>query len=364
MTTDGAGASGPGGDPIHIDPDNWLPRDLAGRCARCGTGPELEGFFRSVVFPELDMGYWISEMIRGIGPGEVTTFGAIARGLGDPAAARAVGALISEGVIEGPVHRVIFSDGRVPRGSMDPLSSEIGDPVLIKLERPVEFELSRPPLIVLSDIQKALAIRAERGTRNVNSVCGLDVSYGSINVCALSKFTLSGKHEGDMTTEVEPGLPYIPGYLFYREGPCMIEAVSKAREEGMIDGETLLMIDGNGMLHPRRMGIARQLGMVLDLPTCGASKRLMMGRVGEYRNAIKGISIAKVTDDEEVIGASIKAGEKKAFYLSAGHLTDLRTCIPLVSRMLSGRHPAPVKRAHDLANETRKRSLKNPIGLS
>ena len=333
---------------------------------RYGPGPELECLFRSDLFPKLDMKSWISHMLKDVGPGEFTTFGAIARGLGDPAAARAVGALISQGGIKGPLHRVIFSDGRIPEGAIDMLSTElgIGDPDSIRLDSPLEFKLSHPPLNVLSDIQNILARKLERGQLNLNSVCGLDVSYGSTNICALSKYSLSGSHEGDLTIEVEPGLPYIPGYLFYREGPCMMEAIRKARDDGIIDRRTLIIIDGNGILHPRRMGIACQLGIVMDLPTCGASKRLMIGGVGEYRRGPEGTSVADVTEGGEVIGASIRVGERRPFYLSEGHLTDLDTCMPIVSGMLSGRHPAPVKNAHDLANEMRRKIVRNQYGLS
>ena len=78
----------------------------------------------------------------------------------------------------------------------------------------------------------------------------------------------------------ESVIPYMPGYLFYREGPAILEAYNLLENK-----PDLIFIDGNGILHPRRIGLASHVGLLLDKPVIGIAKKLLIGK--EKRNEVE-----------------------------------------------------------------------------
>ncbi|MFO8016278.1 MAG: endonuclease V [Candidatus Woesearchaeota archaeon] len=141
-------------------------------------------------------------------------------------------------------------------------------------------------------------------------------------------------------------MPYIPGYMFYREGPAVVEAFSKLRTR-----PDVLMVDANGILHPRRIGMASQLGIALDVPTIGIAKNLMMGKVME----------GKVEVDKEIRAAEVKTRDyAKPLYVSPGHRISVRTAEDLVKRFIIHPHklPEPLHLAHRYSNKRKKVLMK------
>jgi len=137
-------------------------------------------------------------------------------------------------------------------------------------------------------------------------------------------------------------IPYIPGFLFYREGPAIIEAFNKLEKK-----PDVLLVDGNGILHPRRIGMASHLGVVLDLPTIGVTKRLMCGDVKE----------GKVYVDKEIRGFELKTMEHaRPIYVSPGHKISLGTSLDVVKNCLKLPHklPEPLHLAHRYVSGVRK----------
>jgi len=298
------------------------------------------------IFPSLNMAEWVSRLVQKLDTGEVTTFSSIARGLGDPRAARAVAELITKGKVEGPVHRVIYADGT-------PLIPErLGEEMDIKeAGPPIEFS-TFGPLMVLATIQRTFMPSGKKEMA-FRYVAGADVSYDEDGASgAIYVMEVSGELIGSLTGRGHPLLPYIPGYLFYREAPVLLPLLIEARDGGLLDG-TLTMIDGNGRLHPRRAGIACQIGALARISTCGIAKRLMLGRVGDWSDSGP-IKTAHVCEGGDILGLAIRRGKGLPIYLSEGNMTDLVSCAEITFSSLGRRLPQPLRMAHILANEDRR----------
>jgi len=144
----------------------------------------------------------------------------------------------------------------------------------------------------------------------------------------------------------ESVIPYMPGYLFYREGPAILEAYNLLENK-----PDLIFIDGNGILHPRRIGLASHVGLLLDKPVIGIAKKLLIGK--EKRN--------EVEVDNEVRAIKIASKEfAKPIYVSPGHKISLRTAFKITKEFLDGTHklPVPLKLAHKYVNKVKERLKK------
>jgi deoxyribonuclease V len=139
----------------------------------------------------------------------------------------------------------------------------------------------------------------------------------------------------------ELNFPYIPGLLSFREVPLITEAYQK-----LFAVPDLLMVDGQGLAHPRRMGLACHLGLLLDIPAIGCAKSRLCGEcssIGEYSG-----SQAALIDGEEIIGAAMRSKTgAKPLYISIGHKISLEDAVLWVSLCLKGYHlPEPTRLAH------------------
>jgi deoxyribonuclease V len=139
--------------------------------------------------------------------------------------------------------------------------------------------------------------------------------------------------------------PYLPGLLSFREAPAILEALSR-----LGSAPDLLVCDGHGLAHPRRLGLACHLGLACNTPSIGVAKSLLVGRhqpVGEA-----GGDWQPLLDEEEIIGAALRTQPGvKPIYISIGHRITLETAINIVLRCTAGyRLPEPIRQAHRLAS--------------
>jgi deoxyribonuclease V len=149
--------------------------------------------------------------------------------------------------------------------------------------------------------------------------------------------------------------PYVPGFLSFREIPVLLEALGKLRQT-----PDLLFCDGQGYAHPRRMGLAAHLGVVLDLPTIGCAKSILIGTHGAVPSEAG--SWAPLVDEKaggERIGAVLRTRTGvKPIYVSRGHRISLRTAIRLTLAVTDGfRIPRPTRDADHYAGETKRKLL-------
>ncbi|MCD6452968.1 MAG: deoxyribonuclease V [Dehalococcoidales bacterium] len=136
-------------------------------------------------------------------------------------------------------------------------------------------------------------------------------------------------------------LPYIPGLLSFREAPLMLSAF-----EQLGITPDLILVDGQGIAHPRRLGLASHLGLFLDTPTIGCAKSRLCGR---HEAPAEGVgSYAEIIDNGEVIGAVLRTKPRvKPIYVSVGHKISLTSAIRWVLRCTRGyRLPEPTRMAH------------------
>jgi deoxyribonuclease V len=123
---------------------------------------------------------------------------------------------------------------------------------------------------------------------------------------------------------IPTAFPYVPGYLSFREIPVILAALPKLK---IIPD--LILCDGQGIAHPRRLGLASHLGILLDLPTIGVAKSLFIGK-HEPVPLVKG-SWQPLIDQEETIGVVLRSRTKvKPLYVSVGHKISLATAINYV----------------------------------
>ena len=143
--------------------------------------------------------------------------------------------------------------------------------------------------------------------------------------------------------------PYVPGLLSFREAPVLLKCFRKLR--CMPD---VVMIDGHGLAHPRRFGIACHIGWLLDVPTIGCGKSILVGeykRLGRRHGAIGGL-----IHKGEAVGCAVRTRTSvQPVYISIGHRIDLPTAVQLALRCAPRfRIPEPTRQAHGLVNRLRK----------
>jgi len=143
------------------------------------------------------------------------------------------------------------------------------------------------------------------------------------------------------TVEAEVTLPYIPGLLSFRECPIILEACQKLRHT-----PDLILVDGQGIAHPRRLGLASHLGLFLDIPTIGCAKSILCGQHGPLGEEAG--SFAELIDRDEVIGAALRTRTGvKPVYISIGHKIDLPSALYWARRCCQKyRLPEPTRLAH------------------
>lgn len=196
-------------------------------------------------------------------------------------------------------------------------------------------------------IQRSLAGQVSRmnAVRSPRLVAGVDISStrddrvatGAVIVLAYPELTV-------VETSVVKGevdFPYVPGLLSFREAPLILTAC-----ERLAHTPDVILVDGQGIAHPRRLGLASHIGLLLDLPTVGCAKSILCGHHDPV--GVEAGSIAEIGYNGEVIGAVLrtKAGVRP-MYVSIGHKVDLSSVVSWVMRCCRGyRMPEPTRLAH------------------
>ncbi|MBI4297924.1 MAG: deoxyribonuclease V [Chloroflexi bacterium] len=200
-------------------------------------------------------------------------------------------------------------------------------------------------------IQRELAFRVVKEDRlgEVRLVAGADISRPDAQGLAAASVVVLSYPELSLvesrTIRKRVSFPYIPGLLSFRECPPVLAAWEKLEAK-----PDLLLVDGQGLAHPRRLGLACHLGILLGIPSIGCAKSLLCGKHGEV--GPNPGDWAEVRDEEEVLGVALrtKAGVSPV-YVSIGHRVSLGTAITWVKACCRGlRIPEPLRLAHQAAS--------------
>ena len=200
-------------------------------------------------------------------------------------------------------------------------------------------------------IQLELAGQISHQTETIKPrfVAGVDISAPDSRGIARAAVVILNYPELQLaevkTAEDKPNFPYIPGLLSFREAPLILAACQK-----LCINPDLIMVDGQGIAHPRRFGIASHLGLLLDIPSIGCAKSRLCGthspvtaKVGDYTELI---------DNGEIIGVALRSKvDTNPIYISIGHRIDLPTAIHWIIKCCRGyRLPEPSRLAHFAAS--------------
>ncbi|MEZ5648666.1 MAG: deoxyribonuclease V [Alphaproteobacteria bacterium] len=185
---------------------------------------------------------------------------------------------------------------------------------------------------------------------SIKLIVGIDVSYDIYSNTCFAFIVVTElpnlKPKCFMTARLAITFPYIPGFLSFREIPVIMAALSQLTEK-----PDLLMVDGQGIAHPRRFGIASHLGVLTDLPTIGIAKSRLVGYYEEPRNQ-KGAK-AFLFDGEEHIGTVLRSQDNMLpIFISPGHRISQDTAVDIAIQCLKfHRLPEPMRLADKLAKQ-------------
>ena len=193
-------------------------------------------------------------------------------------------------------------------------------------------------------------IRRDRLGR-VRTVAGADIALeGSTGYAAVILYSFPKLDEIERVwSSGELKFPYVPGLLAFREMPLLLQAFKKLRQR-----PDLILADAHGWAHPRRAGMACHLGLVLDIPTIGCAKSVL---IGEYKMpAAARRSTSPLRDREEEIGRAVRTRTGvRPVYVSCGHRVSLPTAVRLVLACCDGyRIPKPLREADRWVKQLRR----------
>ena len=197
------------------------------------------------------------------------------------------------------------------------------------------------------DIQMRLAAKVSRSGNAIypRFIAGVDISVNRGEGLGTAAVVVLNYPEMTLVeTKVASGrldFPYVPGLLSFREAPLALSAF-----ERLTLAPDLVLVDGQGIAHPRRIGLASHLGLFLDIPTVGCAKSLLCGIHDEP--GVETGSYAEVVDNGEIIGAAVRTRRGvKPVFVSIGHKIDLQTAVHRVLACCRGyRLPEPTRLAH------------------
>ena len=164
-------------------------------------------------------------------------------------------------------------------------------------------------------------------------LCGMDVAYkGDTAFVGASVWDMMNLEIIENSNIVDHvSTKYVPGFLGFREGPPLVKIAKRMQHE-----PDVFMIDGQGVAHPRKFGLACHVGLTLDKPTIGVAKSRLYGRSDDSN---------LLNPDGELIGRILTARNRK-FYVSIGHRISLQTASDLVEKSFVNGHPSPLRQAH------------------
>lgn len=204
------------------------------------------------------------------------------------------------------------------------------------------------------ELQKSLASRVifSPFTGRLKLVCGLDCAFsknGKKVIAVAVVLKLPGFDLVESSQAVKKAtFPYIPGLLSFREAPVCIEAVKKLSTK-----PDVFVIDGQGVAHPRRLGLAAHLGLFFDKTTVGCAKSRLTGQFKEPGSG-KG-AYSSLKDKGRTIGAVVRTRTNvKPVFVSVGNKCRLKDAVSLVLRSTTRyRLPEPTRLAHHLVSKER-----------
>jgi deoxyribonuclease V len=224
---------------------------------------------------------------------------------------------------------------------------------------PPRHDWSIPPAEAIA-VQKALAgsVRCVDDLGPVRTIAGVDVSmnrFSPVGFAAIVVLSVPDMRVLEVAgAKATIPMPYIPGLLSFREIPLVLEAW-----ERLTTKPDLLMVDGQGIAHPRGLGVAAHLGVTLDVPAIGCAKSILVGRHAPL--APERGSREPLVYKGETVGWAVRTKNKvNPVFVSCGHRVSQETAVRWVLECARGyRLPEPTRQAHLASNALRREGEPN-----
>ena len=214
-------------------------------------------------------------------------------------------------------------------------------------------------------VQKAIQIQKNLRKRiilndnlpEIQRIAAVDVAFSDNQaICAICVFDFPDLNILEtVRAKKKISFPYIPGLLTFREGPAILAAFKKLETK-----PDLVLFDGQGICHPRRMGIATHLGIILNIPSIGCAKSHLHGvykMPGENKGDFSFIYPAKknINNKKEILGVALRTRSYvKPLFVSCGYRISLNSAIKLILKLsLKYRIPEPLRYAHRMAQDAK-----------
>lgn len=216
-----------------------------------------------------------------------------------------------------------------------------------------------PSLSAAAEVQRELAQRVARedALGPVSTLAGVDTSMkwqdssGPIHAAIVQLDWPSLAPSASAALSAPSPLPYVPGFLGFRECPSIVGAYAR-----LPAAPDLLFVDGHGISHPRGLGIASHLGVLLDRPSIGVAKSILVGEPAGPLGEEPGDRTPLVWKGETIAMVLRTRRRARPLYISTGHRVSLETAVEWVLRTARGyRLPEPTRLAHEAANLQRRR---------
>lgn len=189
-------------------------------------------------------------------------------------------------------------------------------------------------------------------------VAGADISFNKYEDTVYAGFAILEMESLQVVAHAlaatKISFPYIPGLLSFREIPALLEAWNLIPEK-----PDLVMVDGHGIAHPRRLGIATHFGLATDTPTIGVAKKKLVGHYTEPELTAGNYTLLE--HQQETVGYVFRSKNNvKPLFISPGHKTNLSDALQII-RQSCGKYrlPEPTRQAHLLVNQLRREEI-NP----
>ncbi|HHT9125747.1 MAG TPA: deoxyribonuclease V [Candidatus Brocadiia bacterium] len=201
-------------------------------------------------------------------------------------------------------------------------------------------------------LQKKLILKKPKS--GFRLVAGTDVAYDKKSdkvFAGVVILNLENMQRVEQATAVgRVRFPYIPGLLSFRESPILLKAFSKIKQT-----PDIIIVDGQGIAHPRGIGLASHLGLILDMPSVGCAKSRLVGEHEPVGKKAGSQSYIKING--KVVGVVLRTKTNiKPVYVSPGHKIDLASVVNVVLKCCRGyKLPEPTRQAHNLVNKLRRR---------
>jgi deoxyribonuclease V len=259
-----------------------------------------------------------------------------------------------------PCHRIVYNDGNVgwysgkgcgrerKESLLHDEGVDIKEGVVVDLPHHLFQDFDIEPLLTkmrLRQEELKPQLIEDDDFPEPNLIIGLDIAYHRNDAFAVKviRDVATGQIIGSGLKKGEVLFPYVPTYLTYRELPILARLIDRSRQD------IIHLIDGQGMLHPRRFGIACHLGVCLDIPTIGVAKSLLVGKVEE-----NGLEESPIVLDGEVLGVRLSLPGNRPLYVSVGHRVSLGTAVEIVRKATEDKTRDPLSVADRLSKEQSK----------